>query len=247
MFQKRKKVCIWPFFLLLFFFVLEKWWKNITSFLFTHGKNCYCCIMHGGDQTWWFIDFSTFLALLFPRSCSAQSRITGIKIVLDCRQFWGDDISRGHTGQGLEPCYGKPLRGEKNPKKKKQQKPKKKQKTRTLKCSNLFSHLICFELFRNLKKSLSQKTNAKCRSRRDSNPGPLSLARKPKQRCFLNVVRFFNRRLLTDLADFLNQTLEDLLRLVSNFEENRTKIATLRVPQRVSAKWLLWRHRIRYF
>ena len=35
--------------------------------------------------------------------------------------------------------------------------------------------------------------------------------------------------------------------LVLKFEENRTKIATVRVPQRVSAKWPLWRHQIRNF
>ena len=35
--------------------------------------------------------------------------------------------------------------------------------------------------------------------------------------------------------------------LVLNFEENRTKIATVRVPKRKSAKWPPWRHRFRIF
>ena len=36
-------------------------------------------------------------------------------------------------------------------------------------------------------------------------------------------------------------------KLVSKFEENRTKIATVRVPQRKNAKWPPWRHQIRNF
>ena len=35
------------------------------------------------------------------------------------------------------------------------------------------------------------------------------------------------------------------MHIVYNFEENRTKIATVRVPQRVSANWPLWRYQIR--
>ena len=35
--------------------------------------------------------------------------------------------------------------------------------------------------------------------------------------------------------------------LVLNFEENRTKIATVRVPKRKSAKWPPWRRRFRNF
>ena len=50
----------------------------------------------------------------------------------------------------------------------------------------------------------------KIRPRWDSNPWPPSLARKPKQRCDSNAVRFFNRKLLTDLADFQYQTMQEL-------------------------------------
>ena len=36
-------------------------------------------------------------------------------------------------------------------------------------------------------------------------------------------------------------------KLVSKFEENRIKIATVRVPQRKNTKWPPWRHQIRNF
>ena len=44
----------------------------------------------------------------------------------------------------------------------------------------------------------------------DSNPWPLSLARKRRQRCDSNAVSFFDRKLLIDLADFQYQTMQDI-------------------------------------
>ena len=81
--------------------------------------------------------------------------------------------------------------------------------TRTLKCYNIFSHLICFWLISKLKTFII--TNKKICPRWDSNPRPQSSARKPKQRCDSNAVRFFDRKLLIDLADFQYQTMQDLI------------------------------------
>ena len=71
----------------------------------------------------------------------------------------------------------------------------------------MFSHIICLIHF--VTKNIHN--HKKTCPRRDSNPRPLSLARKPKQRCDSNAVRFFAQKLLTDLADFQYQTLEDLI------------------------------------
>ena len=83
--------------------------------------------------------------------------------------------------------------------------------TRTRKCYNIFSHLFLFWRFRNQYHSISQKkSSAKSCPGRGSNMTHPSLAQKPRQRFFSNAVRFFDRKLLTDLADFQYQTIKEL-------------------------------------
>ena len=70
---------------------------------------------------------------------------------------------------------------------------------------------------------------------------------RPKMTHLIDWILYFWQKLPTDLADLNSKQRKKYFYLPCNFEESRSKIATLRVPKRKSAKGLPWRHRFRNF
>ena len=120
--------------------------------------------------------------------------------------------------------------------------------TRTRKCYNIFSHLFLFWRFRNQYHSLSQKNQVQNFAPAGDRTRDLRAWLRNQGSDFSRTRSAFSTRSYQPILLIFNtKQCKSYVLLVLKFEENRTKIATVRVPQRVSAKWPLWRHQIRNF
>ena len=63
----------------------------------------------------------------------------------------------------------------------------------------------------------------------------------------MSLVSYFDKTYQPILLIFNSKQIKSTFYLVSKFEDNQSKITTVRVPERKSAKWPLLRHQIQNF